>query len=303
MEGAFNLVDNYFSGLKGQTGLNRLAAPEDMGAREKYFGGLIKACERGGQGADRPANLILPFLTWKEFTGAAAGIFAAINAATDHDIEGWGECGFHEAEFRLPMGEGFTPWQPRAVLEAMPAQQQAAVMALISSPRPSPQGEGELTRARNLSRQEAFDRALGRARENGQVARVTPWRFCDLMGLENSHEVTVGERHLFTIDSMELGPVKLRYLAVVNGRHLAAGEGFRIFINPWSPGVALLTRDDGAAVGLVEQWETVSVTDMEGQKRMAGRQRHWEAERRTRCRRGTAWRRRRSVTWWSTIGR
>jgi hypothetical protein len=99
------------------------------------------------------------------------------------------------------------------------------------------------------------------------------------MGLENSHPVTVNKQHLFEVDHRDFGLKPVRYLAVVNNKHLTAGESYRIFINPWHPGVALLTRDNGAAVGLVEQWETVSVMDTHAQKRMAGKQAHWEAER------------------------
>jgi hypothetical protein len=277
MEGAFNLIDNYFSGLPGQVGLNRLTCPEESGAREQYFGKLLKAAEeRGRLGEASLPALVLPYLTWKEFMDRAMGLFAAINGATDHEIEGWAECGFHQAEFRLPMsGEaGFTPWQRREVIESMPEVERAALMLLVHS-------RDDLTRARNLSRGEAFARELARAREAGVMMKVTPWRYCDLMGLENSYPVSVTERNLFVIDNRDFGPGKLRYLAKVNGRHIREGEKFHIFVNPWSPQIALLCRDDGAAVGLVEQWETVPMANEAAQKRMAGKQNAWVADRTT----------------------
>jgi hypothetical protein len=271
IEGAWNLVDNYFSGLPGQVGLNRLTCPEELGKREQYFGQLLKAAATLPE--TQAAKLMLPFLTWQEFLSKAVDLIAAMSWDPNHDIEGWGECGFHTTEFRLPCGEGFTPWQPRAMLEAMPAEQQAAVMALVNT-------RDDFSRARNLSRHEAFFQELEKARAAGVMAKVTPWRFCELMGLENGHRVTVNEKHLFVIDHRDFGLKPIRYLAVVNNRHLASGESFLIFANPFSPAVALLTKEDGAAVGLVEQWETVGMGDLKAQKRMEGKQAHWEAEER-----------------------
>jgi hypothetical protein len=79
IEGSFNLIDNYFSGLKGQVGLDRLTCPEELGAREQYFGKLLKAAESHGSTESRPTDLMLPFLGWHEFVRRAMDLMAALN--------------------------------------------------------------------------------------------------------------------------------------------------------------------------------------------------------------------------------
>ena len=103
VETSFNLIDNFFAGLPGQTGLNRLTAPEDMGKREQYFGQLLRAAKTLPD--ERAAKLMLPFLTWGEFLATAMDLTTAICETGDHEMEGWDELDFHAPEFRLPIGQ------------------------------------------------------------------------------------------------------------------------------------------------------------------------------------------------------
>lgn len=274
IESSFNLIDNSFSALPGQTGLDRLTAPEDMNGREQYFAKLLKAAAE--MPPERSEKLILPSLVWAQFLHRAMDIVAAINADPDHDLEGWLDCGFQMTEFRLPCGGKFTPWQPRLMIDSMPAPERTAMELVLREAAKA----GQVERARNLSRREVFLMEQKRALDSGVMEKLSPWRYHDLLGMENSHEVVVRQDHLIKIEKRELGPRPLYYLAVVNERtQLATGETYRLFANPFSPRVALLCRDDGRAVGLVEQWDQPCRDDQEGIKRMVGKQRHWEAER------------------------
>ncbi len=269
VEGSFSLVDNYFATLPGQVGLNRLVAPEEMHGREAYFKGLLKEAER--LPLDRADKLRIPFLAWAQFMHRAQGIYEAINGNHDHALEGWTDLGFHALEFRLTPQ---MPWQSQSSLLQLPARQREAIESLVSI-----ESEFPLTRARNLSRKEAFESELQRNHDAGTMKRVSPWRYCELMGIEHGYEVTVGKNSLFSIDSRDFGLKPLQYLAAINGNHFRPGEKFLAFINPWDPGVMLLCRGDGAAVGLCQLWDKPCKNDEENLLRMVGQQGHWLAER------------------------
>ena len=163
---------------------------------------------------------------------------------------------------------------PQDGLLMLPDAQRAAINAVLDSQR------DRLTRARNMSRTEVFQRERAAAMEHGEIATVSPWRFCELIGLENGFKVTVNKRSQFEINDRRLGLKPLYYLAAIGNRHLRVGETFLAFVNPWSPRTALLCRDDGRAEGLVDQWDLPGCNDFDAIHKVKGKQAHWQAQRR-----------------------
>jgi hypothetical protein len=274
VETGFNLIDNYFAGLDGQVGLNRLTAPEEMHGREAYLQSLLKAAEKLPQ--ERSELLRLPVLTWTEFQNQAMDLMQALAASREHSLEGWAVLGYEQIVFRIPLPDGsFTPWQPKAALLQMPDPQRLAIEAMISQ-----DNSGALTKAVNLSRQEVFEMEYRKAEASGLIQRISPWRYCELMGLENGYEVTVGKQSLITIESRDFGTRPLHYIARINGRHLPVGEKYMAFVNPWSPRLMLLCKGNGSALGICELWDVPAANDVPGQVEMLKKQSQWESERR-----------------------
>jgi hypothetical protein len=294
VEGSFNLVDNFFSALPGQVGLNRLTCPEELHGREIYFKHLLKVAE--SIPVEEAAKLKLPFLTWKEFLSRAYELYQAMISNPDHNLEGWDDLGYHATEYRLPSSSSsalstlnpqpstaFSDWQRMPSLGSDSYNQIMTQLEACEAGSLGPVGQSSLlTRARNLSRAEVFHMEHQKALASGEIVRLSPWRYCDLVGIENGHPVTVTDRNLFVIDSekITLRRAPLRYLAAINGRHLQSGDQYLAFVNPFSPRVMLLCRHDGTAVGLCEQWESPCANDEEAILRQVGKQGHWEAQRR-----------------------
>lgn len=270
IESSFSLIDNAFARLPAQTGLDRLTAPAEMAGREQEMHAILRAAKK--LPLDEAARLRIPFLTWFQFNSRAMGLYAEVNKNPEHELDGWAELGFQTTDWRL---NADMPWMAQERLYQLPDAERDAALALLNADGPAP-----LTRARNLSRHEVFSAEHAAALKAGTMQKLSPWRWCDLMGLEAGWPVTVNKQSMFKVEAREFGPRAIHYLAAVNQRHLPVGEKYLAFINPWAPQWMLLTREDGAAVGLCEQWSAPCRNDVEGIKRMAGKQAHWEAQRR-----------------------
>lgn len=301
VESSFNIIDNFFSALPGQVGLNRLTCPEELHGREHYFKQLLKVAE--SIPADDAAKLQLPFLTWNQFLTKGYELYHAIVINPEHNLEGWDELGYHATEYRLPIGLGaqsgdlilssgqsakFTDWQP---MPEIGTEAYGAVMAQLNSATSALapygiDGDFALTRARNLSRAEVFHMEHQKALHSGEIVKLSPWLYCELVGVENGHRVVVNDQHLFVIDSekITLRRSPLRYLAQIAGgksaRQLKTGEEYLAFVNPFSPRIMLLCNLNGSAIGLCEQWESPCANDEEAILRQVGKQASWEADRR-----------------------
>lgn len=89
LESLGNLIHNELAALPGQTGMNRLRAPEEQHGRQRHTDALI--CALSQLPAERIEMLQWPLLTIQQFRLVAEDIYARINARTDHDLEGWDE--------------------------------------------------------------------------------------------------------------------------------------------------------------------------------------------------------------------
>ena len=81
-----------------------IAAPEEMHGREQYFQSVLKAAERLPK--EKSERVILPTMTWAAFVHKATELYDAINATTEHELEGWTELGFHDLQWRIELPDG-----------------------------------------------------------------------------------------------------------------------------------------------------------------------------------------------------
>jgi len=124
---------------------------------------------------------------------------------------------------------------PYAPLLALPETQRLAIEAQLEAAAPV-----HLQQVRRMSRQEVFKREYAVARARGEIAMVTEWQFCDLIGLENGYPSTVNKLNRFEIDAKKISRTPLHYVAAVGDRHFITGDKYLLFINPWSPRIALV---------------------------------------------------------------
>lgn len=89
LESLGNLIHNELAYLQGQTGMNRLHAPEQQHGRQKYADALLAALSQID--AARIEWLQWPFCTIQQFRLLLEELYARINARHDHTLEGWDE--------------------------------------------------------------------------------------------------------------------------------------------------------------------------------------------------------------------
>jgi len=262
IEGAFSLIDNLLARLPGQTGLDRLTAPEELHGREQYLGRLLRDMETMPE--EQASLLRLPVLTYSQFLTRAIEAYQAIDSTHEHELEGWARLGFETLDWR-PSAE--LPWMPQERLLSLPAAEQQVMRSLIAS-------DDRLVRARRLSRGEVWQRGAA------DLKRVAPQYWAELMGIEHGREVTVSRQSMFEFRDPQLSPEPLYFLAAAHGRHFPAGETYLGFVNPFDSSVMQITRANGSHVAIVEAWDLPTKGDTEAVKRSMGRQAQWERERR-----------------------
>ena len=83
--------------------------------------------ESGKLTPEHASRLHPPVLVWGKFAPVAFQLFDAINAATQHQLEGWTELGFETIEYHL---EGLPPI-PQAKVASLDDARRAAIEAMV----------------------------------------------------------------------------------------------------------------------------------------------------------------------------
>ena len=160
-------------------------------------------------------------------------VVGGINARTDHDLEGWEDCGFVEPEFSF---NGRTDWQ---LLSAMSAEEVQEAHALIER-KPS------RMRLRRLSPDEAWLRSLDMP--GNELVRFTPAECVALMGAHRKFHLTQ-RGGCFVIDSRSRSQRKLLFKSEVvdargNRRELPPGGKYDGVLNPFSEELFVLDEKE-----------------------------------------------------------
>ena len=269
LESSNNLTHNVFGSLPGQTGKDRQHAPEQLhdGGPKFRKDGTIKS--EGGLlwqnnallaaysklSPERAALLQFPILELNQFMSVAHELYSAIEDDSDHELEGWIECGHVEQELLLG-GQ----WISQTKLLDDSAQSQLA-LELIKN--------GQLSaRPRKLSRREVWQRGAG------ELVRIPGHGVCSILGDDLASEHNV-RSNMFEFEDREVGPGVHRYEAIAKTPfgeelRLVDGEKYETFVNPFAPDALFVRRANGAYIGECRKIDKPCRGDVEAVHRRCG---------------------------------
>ena len=263
LESWHNLLHNRMDGVLTQTGKNRTEPERLFGITEKHDAAIVKAINTG-KGAhnktlapEQLAGLATFSLTLGELADMLVQVVGGINQRTDHDLQGWEECGFTQPEF------SFTGQDWKLLAEMAPEEAEEALMLAQRVPA--------RLRERKLSPQEAWLHAL--AQPGNEMVRFTPAQCVTLLGAHRKFKlkhkggtlfVEGKSRHhrelLFTDEVITADGSKLR---------LAGSEQWYGVLNPLSE--ALFVMDERNVVrGVAQRYHRVQHKDEAARLRMFG---------------------------------
>lgn len=263
LESWHNLLRNRTAGLlefPGQTGSysSGLPMPEGLPGLEKDTLALVKAAR--ALPADRAELLRLGLLKLDEAIFALDAVIEVINCRTDHDLEGWRECGHYVSEWRA---NPQLPWQRMAALLDYAETERAAVAAQLAN-------HPELKRERALSPREVFD--AGAASFTRIPMAVGALLMGDLEGVETS--VKEGCLSLMVPEINPDEPVSFGLMRR-DGRGtediLRDGQKFMVRVNCMDPRLCWLYHADGSFAGCAPLYARVQRGDAKGLQRAFAR--------------------------------
>jgi hypothetical protein len=250
LESLFNLVRNRMAALPGATGRNRDLKPLEQYGVDLYTGQMLKLYE---QLDERHRELIrYPILTAEQFGELAARVYEAINARTDHALQGWEECGFVAPQMRFTPDER-SPWLSQAEILDLPESSRTALLANMEKP-------GHVRTAR-LSPAEVA-RQFG-----GDLTRLPDAVIPLLVPLQWARPATVRSDRTIAIQDQMLGPEAFQYVCRIEGSHgatvLNPGMKLLCYLNPFAPARLVVCREDGAFIGTLHQMTRAGFTDQD----------------------------------------
>ena len=182
------------------------------------------------------------FPTWRAFAVAVEEAHRQMDERTDHQLEGWEECGFTVGELKVA---GMPHWTSMPRMDAMPPERAAQVRSLVAS------GAAEY-RERKMSPAEAWAASV----KTAKLERVSPAFAPMILGKELAHVGTVGDKLTVTVRDAETGE-KYIVAAIIDGRPLPRGEKVHVWINPMDCGKAYVCDLQGRFLGVAKSLPAV----------------------------------------------
>lgn len=182
------------------------------------------------------------FPTWGEFARAADEAHRQMDERTDHQLEGWEECGFTVGELKVA---GMPHWTAIPRMAALPSERAAQVRALVAA------GAAEY-RERRMSPAEAWASAT----RDHALETVSPGFAPMILGRELAHPGTVGDKLTVTVRDAETGE-RYTVSAVIDGKPLARGAQVLVWVNPMDCGRAYVADAQGRFFGVAETLQSV----------------------------------------------
>lgn len=240
IESIFNLVRNRMASLPGAVGRNRDEKPAEQYGVDHYTGQMLKLYDSLGE---RHRKLIrFPMLTAEEFGEVAAAVYSAINARTDHNLEGWEKCGHVAPQFRFAPDDR-APWMSREEVAALPDDVRAMLLAKAETP-------GHV-RPWQLS---PADVAASCANE---LTKLPDCMIPLLIPMQWARPATVKSDRTISIKDQLLGPEAFSYVCrfedADGARLLSPGMKLLCYLNPYSPERLVICKEDGAYIGTLNQ--------------------------------------------------
>ncbi len=258
-EGAGKLIHNFFATLPGQVGTGVEKRPAELWGRLKEFGALAKIIHKLPE--NRRADLRLGILPYDVAEEILFEGYRIINGRTEHNFEGWEECGYTLTEVKFPGGSEWVALEK--ALHGMDARQAEMFRALAA-------GNAELTRTRRLSPQEVYN-----ARKC-ELVRLPEHLTPQIVGLEYASKRSP-RRMVFEFRDREIEPnALLRYEAKAEtpggeSVQLYDGDDYLTFVNPFNPARMFVLKPDGGYIGFCKRWAIPARSDRDAVLRDFGR--------------------------------
>jgi len=255
VEQFWRMLDDWLDALKGQTGKGRDFAPEEMERTDAYNSKLLKAAQ--ALGVEEASRLILPRMTFDEFTHAANTVMNLINDDPDHKCNSWEKCGFLTKEYRRELTAD--AWKPYQLIGEEPAEIQSLV------------AQNDLHyRVRRMTRSEA-DR-----RHAAELTRLPFESIPALVGPEYAGAPITVRGGKFQFQDWRIGPDAMEFVALdAAGHPLREGEKYIPYCNPMSPDVLVVCDARHAVVSVCPPVIMPARNDEAGVKTAMGFKNHW----------------------------
>lgn len=237
-------LKNYADALIfGNVGGGRGVQPEETVGMVREDSALVAmAAGQVGAAGFSPQNLRYNFPTWGAFARAADEAHRQMDNRTDHQLEGWEECGFMVGELRMA---GMPHWTAIPRMAALPSERAAQVRALLAS------GVAEY-RERRMSPAEAWASAT----RDHALETVSPGFAPMILGKELAHPGTVGDKLTVAVRDAETGE-RYTVSAVIDGTPLARGAQVLVWVNPMDCGKAYVADEQGRFLGVASTLQSV----------------------------------------------
>ena len=247
LESAFRLLRTYMQSLPGATG----SRERDNGREETYgirlverglLTSIFKAADPGTQDFLRE-YLCHELMDLPTFYQIILAIYRAVNARTEHNLEGWSQCGFTVPLWRpSPESESwFTQEELRSIPD--PDERRLMIMRVNSNPR-------LLTKIDKLSPAAVLGIEL--RRDAAHIAKLRNEYVGLLIPLEHAVKRKVGSDHCFTIPNPLWPDTQEMYVASWDHKGaqitLDARKELFIFHDPFGDGIAHLHDLNGAYI-------------------------------------------------------
>lgn len=256
-EGAGRLIHSRLSDLPGQIGMDRNDRPSSDYGRERDT--LVLTALEPHLPAEAFAQLQLGHISFQTAIDLVYRAYAAINARHDHNLEGWEALGFVIEQFRA----SDQIWMPLSRAAELPESQRTALSCALAL---DPQN---MLRRHRLSPAEALATAT--------TPNITLCAEAEAdMLLADCGTLRTAANGLFSFQSSDLGPEKIRFLANYQDsggfmRQIPNGEHAILVVNPFRPHRAFLfSPRDKRYLGIAKPWLSADRTDHDAILRQHG---------------------------------
>jgi hypothetical protein len=259
-----SLKQNEMAAIKGQIGSrdsldNEPETVYGMDKQQLALATAVTALAPHNPGIQE--RLAWPWLQWGDYAALKDAYYAAINARTWHQMEGWEDCGFVAAEWRPAIGQ---PWMPISSLDAM-GEAAAPVRALV-------QANTDLYRHRRMSPEEAWHY---RANE---VQPLGDWAAPLIMGDGLARTCTVTDKLEMSYKDDTTMRTHTIY-AMIGGIPLERRMEYKVWVNPLDASKAYIADLQGRFLGVAKVAQAACHDDFEAlQKALGVRQQALSAE-------------------------
>jgi len=247
--------------LPGQIGQDADHRPESHAALARYNRQLMEAVGATLSGQQRDM-IRYSLMEYSEMCRVIEELADRIADRRDHALEGW-----EDKRVRMWRMDESMPWQPWEMIEQMPEDKRAAVMAFLSVNR-------QLVGSLPMSRREAWTAGAG------ALIRVPLINLPLLLDERDAYDVRVAQDGTFGFsDKFYWGRDKRHYHATCTNRagfqqRLQPGRTYMFFTTPYHQDGVVVDRESGDILGVAPFYNRAPIYDRQAVIEAAGAQNH-----------------------------